>query len=68
MHDSRRLVFHHQGKIHLIDSQSRRVRELYSAAPREIEHNANLGVSSDDRQIYYSSTIAEADIWVLTVK
>jgi TolB protein len=34
LHDSRRLVFHHQGRIHLIDSESGRVQELYSASPR----------------------------------
>ena len=68
LHDSRRLVFQHQDRIYLIDRRSGRVQELYSAAPREIEHNASLSVSRGDREIYFSSTIAEADIWLLTFK
>jgi hypothetical protein len=66
LHDSRRLVFHDQSNIYLIDTLSRRIQKIYSAAPREIEHNTSLGVSSDDRQIFFSSTVAEADIWQLT--
>ncbi|MGH9722233.1 MAG: protein kinase domain-containing protein, partial [Bryobacteraceae bacterium] len=31
--DSRRLLFHHRGKIHLIDSESGRMREVLSIAP-----------------------------------
>jgi hypothetical protein len=66
--DSRRLVFHDNAKIHLIDSQSRRVREIHSAAPHDIEVNANLGVSRDDRRIYFCLTKAEADIWLMSVQ
>jgi Tol biopolymer transport system component len=68
LHDSRRLVFHDQSSIYLIDTLSRRIQKIYSAVPREIECNQSLGVSRDGRQIFFSSTVAEADIWQLTRK
>jgi hypothetical protein len=61
-------VFHDHAKIYLIDSQSKRLREIHSAAPREIGLDASLGVQADGRQIYFSLTSAEADIWLMTVK
>ena len=64
--DSRRLLFQHQGKLYLIDSRSKKVRELLSAAPNEFGHGATL--SGDDRQLYYSLVTTEADIWLMTLE
>lgn len=63
--DGRRLVFTNQGKLYLADSQSRRVRELLSIPPNEIEWPS---VSGDDRLIVFRMSITEADIWMATLK
>jgi Tol biopolymer transport system component len=62
--DSRRLLFHHGGKIHLLDSQSGGSRELLSIMPEEIARRG-FAVSPDDRHIYFSVSTTEADVWML---
>jgi Tol biopolymer transport system component len=61
--DNRRLVL-----LYLLDTQSRRVRKIYSAAPRLIEQHNRLGVSRDDHWIYFSAATNEADVWLMTLK
>ncbi len=63
--DSRRLLFNHQGKICLADTGSARVREILSAAPHQVE--SYFVISPDDRRIYFSQTVVEADIWLLNL-
>jgi len=50
----------------LIDSQSKKVREVLSVAPNKL----GLGVtrSRDDRLIYLSLVTTEADIWMMTLE
>ncbi len=62
--DSRRLLFYDEGKIHLVDSQSRRTREILSAAPNEIQQWYAL--SRDDRLIVFGLVVVESDIWMAT--
>jgi len=64
--DSRRLLFQHQGKLYLIDSQSKKVREVLSVAPNEFGNGVTL--SRDDRQIYFSLVTTEADIWLMNLE
>ena len=64
--DSRRLVFQHQGKLSLIDSRSKRVRELLSVGPNVFGNG--FTISRDDRQIYFSLVTTEADIWLMTLE
>jgi Tol biopolymer transport system component len=66
--DSRRLVFHDESEIFLIDTRSRKVRKIYSAPSRNIEQNNHLGVSRDDRWIYFSRATNEADVWLMTMQ
>jgi Tol biopolymer transport system component/tRNA A-37 threonylcarbamoyl transferase component Bud32 len=61
--DSRRLLFQHQGKLYLIDSQSKKVREVLSVGPNSFGNGVTL--SRDDRQIYFSLVTTEADIWLM---
>lgn len=63
--DSRRLLFQHQGKLYLIDSQSKEVRELLSVSPDEF--GIGVTISHDDCQIYFSVVTIEADIWLMTL-
>jgi len=64
--DSRRLLFLHQGKLYLIDSQSKNVRELLSVSPNEF--GFGVTISRDDRQLYFSLVTTEADIWLMTLE
>jgi len=62
--DSRRLLFLDRGKIHLLDSASGNERELVSVMPEEVARRG-FAVSPDDRQIYFSVSTTEADVWMV---
>jgi hypothetical protein len=64
--DSRRLLFRNQGKLYLIDSQSKKIHEVLSVAP----HEFGIGVTlpRDDRLIYFSLLTTEADICLMTME
>jgi Tol biopolymer transport system component len=61
--DSRRLLFYDKDKIYLLDSQTKRIKEIMSVAPNRIQ---SIAVSKDNRTIYYSLQRTEADIWLGT--
>ena len=63
--DSRRILFQARGKLYLVDSQSKKVREVLSVAPHGI---GMVTVSRDDRLIYFSLGTTEADIWLMTLE
>jgi Tol biopolymer transport system component len=62
--DSRRLLFNHQGRIYLVDAETKRTQEVLSIAPYEIGRRG-FAVSRDDRTIYFSLATTEADLWLL---
>ena len=64
--DSRRLLFQSKGKLYLMDSQSKKVREVLSVAPNEFGNGVTI--SRDDRQIYFSLVTTEADIWLMNLE
>jgi serine/threonine protein kinase len=64
--DSRRLLFHHDGKLYLADTASKKVHDVLSIAPYEVE--ATFHISNDDRLIVFGSVVAEADIWMMEVQ
>ena len=64
--DSRRLLFLADHKIHLIDSQSKRMRQVFTAGPRR--HIYSFGVSVDGRWIAYTVEAAESDIWLMNLQ
>ena len=61
--DGRRLLFNHQGKLHLVDSRTKKVHEVLSIPLCEI-NPWHFGISRDDRLIVFSMAITEADIWL----
>ena len=61
---SRRLLYLDKGKVHLLDSVSKSVRELVSVMPEEIARRG-FAVSPDDRRIYFSVSTTEADVWMV---
>src|SRR5262245_54939741 len=61
--DSRRMMFQDlRAKLYLLDSRSKKVREILSVAPHELGNGVT--VSRDGRLIYYSLITTEADIWL----
>jgi Tol biopolymer transport system component len=64
--DSRRLLFRHDGKINLIDSQSKRMHQVFTAGPRRDIYS--FGVSADGRWIAYTIETAESDVWLVKIK
>jgi Tol biopolymer transport system component len=60
--DSQRLLFLRDGKIHLIDRQSKRIHQVFTAGPRR--DIFSFGVSADGRWIAFTVEAAEADIWL----
>jgi hypothetical protein len=49
-------------KIHLLDSASGATRELVSVMPEQVARRG-FAVSPDDRDICFSVSITEADVW-----
>jgi serine/threonine protein kinase/dipeptidyl aminopeptidase/acylaminoacyl peptidase len=64
LRDSRRLLFSSGGKLYLIDSVTRRVREILSVAGETLSAPA---VTQDNRWIYFQRGTSEADIWMATL-
>jgi len=64
--DSRRMLFQDRGRLYLLDSRSKKIREVLSVAPNEFGTGVTL--SRDDRLIYFSLVITEADIWLMTLE
>ncbi|MCI0488299.1 MAG: hypothetical protein L0229_17050 [Blastocatellia bacterium] len=63
--DDRRLLFYYQDKLYLVDSKTKKVREVLSTDPNDI---AGMALLRDDRHIYFSLKIAEADIWLMSLE
>jgi Tol biopolymer transport system component len=65
--DSRRILFQEpRAKLYLLDSQSKKVREVLSVAPHEL--GIGVAISRDDRLIYFSLIATEADIWLMSLE
>jgi len=61
LNDNQRLLFFAQDKLYLLDSRTRKAQELLSVAPNRFQ---SLGISRDNRVVYYSLKTTEADIWL----
>lgn len=65
LRDSRRLLFSHRGKLSLLDTVSGRHYEVLSLPQPTL---GAVGLSTDDRTIYFTAMAAEADVWLMTIK
>jgi Tol biopolymer transport system component len=63
--DGQRLLFYHKNQLYLAHTRSKKVREVLSTSPHEI---TGLALLRDDRNIYFSLKIAEADIWLMSLE
>jgi Tol biopolymer transport system component len=59
--DNKRAVFYHSDKIYLLDTETKRRKELLSVAPNRIQ---SISLSKDNRSIYYTVQKSESDIWL----
>jgi Tol biopolymer transport system component/tRNA A-37 threonylcarbamoyl transferase component Bud32 len=66
LRDNRRLLFAHQDKIFLLDSSTTKVQDVLSVVPHAVLPQFRL--SHDDRVIYFSLGVTEADIWLATLQ
>lgn len=64
--DSRRLVFHYQDKVYLIDSQSKKMHEVLSVAPHAVSWY--FGFSRDGRLLVFALEATEADVWLMNLE
>jgi Tol biopolymer transport system component len=62
--DSRRLLFNQDGRIHLVDSQTKRSHEVLSIVPGKIAERG-FALGSRDRAIYFSVANVETELWLL---
>lgn len=65
LNDSRRLLFSDQGRLFLIDSATRKYQKVLELPQQNL---GSVGLSSDERTIYYTVMAAEADVWLITTK
>ncbi|MGH9872111.1 MAG: winged helix-turn-helix domain-containing protein [Pyrinomonadaceae bacterium] len=61
--DNRRLLFHRDGRLHVLDTQTRKSHELFSVEPYAV---GTVGATRDARTIYFTVQKTESDIWLLT--
>ncbi|MCI0487849.1 MAG: protein kinase [Blastocatellia bacterium] len=65
LNDNRRLVFTTGSSLYIIDRLTKKPRELWSFSPNAISRPS---ITRDNRSIYLALTIAEADIWILSLE
>ena len=64
--DNRRLIFHHQGKAFLIDSETKKMHEVLSVAPHSVSWQ--FGFSRDGRLLVFTLDATEADVWLMKLE
>ncbi|MGI8783790.1 MAG: protein kinase domain-containing protein [Acidobacteriota bacterium] len=70
LNDNRRLLFVQQGKLLLVDRQSKQTREVISLPPHVVggSGGSTVGLSRDNRTIYFSLTETDSDVWLMKLK
>jgi Tol biopolymer transport system component len=63
--DNRRLIFNHQHKIFLLNTETKKSHELLPPSPHRV---SGYGLSPDNRMLYYGLTMKEADVWLLDIE
>jgi Tol biopolymer transport system component/predicted Ser/Thr protein kinase len=66
LRDSRRLLFNSEDKLYLLDSQSKKTREILNVSPQRFGRGP--AITRDNRIVYFSLSSTEADIWLATMQ
>jgi hypothetical protein len=67
MSDSRRFIFFAEGKAHVADAFTKRVRAVFNLEQGQ-EQVRSLGIADDDSLLYFSVYESESDIWLLDLQ
>lgn len=62
LRDNRRLIFNHQHRLFLVNTETKKSHELFPPSPHRI---SGYGLSPDNRMLYYGLAVKEADVWLL---
>jgi len=65
LNDGRRLLYTYHRKLFVLDSVSKKSRELLSVAPDDFN---SVALSPDNRTIYFTRATQQGDIWLMTLK
>jgi Tol biopolymer transport system component/predicted Ser/Thr protein kinase len=63
--DSRRLVYSAGGRAYVLDVTTKRAREIFDAGDEELR---SVGISNDDRLLYFTFVESESNIWLLDLR
>ena len=63
--DNQRILFVSQGKILLFDTKSRKYQQVLLVTNEDVDIGS-LGLSTDNRMIYFTYVETQADIWLMT--
>jgi Tol biopolymer transport system component len=63
LRDGKRLLFHDDRRLHLLDTRTGKLRPVISVLPHYV--NFFFGKSPDDRSIVYGVAAFESDIWLM---
>ena len=63
--DNQRILFVSQGKILLFDTKSRKYQPVLLVTNEDVDIGS-LGLSTDNRMIYFTYVETQADIWLMT--
>jgi Tol biopolymer transport system component len=67
LRDNRRLLFWNEGKLFLLDTESKQHREILRLEP-PASIAPLFSIAADNRTIYFTHTVSESDIWMLTLE
>ncbi len=65
LNDNRRIIFFETDKIYLLDTKTKKTKELLSLAPNTMQ---SIRISNDNRFLYYNLRKNETDIWLATAE
>ena len=65
LRDSRRLLFSHDGTLFLLDTASGKSREVLSLRQPSL---GIVGLSRDEKALFFTLKPAEADVWLMSIK
>jgi Tol biopolymer transport system component len=64
--DSRRLIYAENGRIYVVDSATRKRKEIYSMAPYDL--GSRVAAPRDERTLYFAAQSSESSIWIMGAK
>jgi Tol biopolymer transport system component len=63
MSDNRHLLYERDGRVHILETQTKQSHEIFSADPHTI---IALSPTHDARMLYYTLQKTESDVWLLS--